>query len=147
MHGCILSTVPTDALVLKHQTISIHSVDWKSIVLVHFHTQILQKYLFWNGQPDLSNVYYLRYLETHCNQFTMIIVIFLLWYWSHASLTNNDKMLLLWCNQYSKQIIGLKCLKYFFSFYHFHVTLGLWLDGIKINGCSFVEIVMFNGFS
>ena len=25
MHGCILSTVATDALVLKHQDISIHS--------------------------------------------------------------------------------------------------------------------------
>ena len=24
MHGCVLSTVATDALVLKHQTISIH---------------------------------------------------------------------------------------------------------------------------
>ena len=27
MHGCIISTVATDALVLKHQAISIHSAD------------------------------------------------------------------------------------------------------------------------
>ena len=27
MHGCMLSTVATDALVLKHQVISIHSAD------------------------------------------------------------------------------------------------------------------------
>ena len=27
MHECILSTVATDDLVLKHQTISIHSAD------------------------------------------------------------------------------------------------------------------------
>ena len=26
-HGCIVSTVATDALVLKHQAISIHNVD------------------------------------------------------------------------------------------------------------------------
>ena len=26
-HGCVLSTVATDALVLKHQAISIHSAD------------------------------------------------------------------------------------------------------------------------
>ena len=31
MHGCILSTVVTDALVLKHQAISTHSSDPKSI--------------------------------------------------------------------------------------------------------------------
>ena len=27
MHGCIVSTVATDALVLKHQAISIHNTD------------------------------------------------------------------------------------------------------------------------
>ena len=27
MHGCILSTVANDALVLKHQAISIHSAE------------------------------------------------------------------------------------------------------------------------
>ena len=27
MHGCILSTAAADVLVLKHQTISIHSAD------------------------------------------------------------------------------------------------------------------------
>ena len=29
MHGCILSTVAIDALVLKHQTNSIHSASFK----------------------------------------------------------------------------------------------------------------------
>ena len=27
MHGCIVSTVATDAMVLKHQAISIHNAD------------------------------------------------------------------------------------------------------------------------
>ena len=26
-HGCVVSTVPTDALVLKHQAINIHNAD------------------------------------------------------------------------------------------------------------------------
>ena len=33
MHGCVFSIVATDALVLKHQAISIHSVDQISSVL------------------------------------------------------------------------------------------------------------------
>ena len=33
MHWCILSTVATDALVLKHQAISIYSADEISIAL------------------------------------------------------------------------------------------------------------------
>ena len=33
MYGCIFSPVATDALVLKHQAISIHSADWIFIVL------------------------------------------------------------------------------------------------------------------
>ena len=36
MNGCILSTVATDALVLKHQAISIHSADEIFIVLDPF---------------------------------------------------------------------------------------------------------------
>ena len=42
-HGCILSTVATDALVLKHQAISIHSVDQIFITLDQFNTEILQQ--------------------------------------------------------------------------------------------------------
>ena len=41
-YGCILSTVATDALVLKHQAISIHSADWISIMLDKIHKEILQ---------------------------------------------------------------------------------------------------------
>ena len=41
MHGCPLSTVATDALVLKHQAISIHSIDWIFIALDQFHTEIV----------------------------------------------------------------------------------------------------------
>ena len=40
-HGCILSTVATDALVLKHQTISTHSSYQICIVFDHFHRKIL----------------------------------------------------------------------------------------------------------
>ena len=38
-HGCILSTVATDVLVLKHQDISIHSTDQSCIALDQFHTK------------------------------------------------------------------------------------------------------------
>ena len=37
LHGCILSTVATDGLALKHQAISIHSADWIFIVFHRFH--------------------------------------------------------------------------------------------------------------
>ena len=40
-HGCIISTVATDALVLKHQAISIHNAGWIFIVLNPFHTDML----------------------------------------------------------------------------------------------------------
>ena len=39
MHGCILTTVGTDALVLKHQVISIQSASSKFIVLDKFHVK------------------------------------------------------------------------------------------------------------
>ena len=39
-HGCLLSTVATDALVLKHQTINNHSADKICIVLDQFYTKI-----------------------------------------------------------------------------------------------------------
>ena len=38
MHGAILSTVATDALVLKHQAISIHTVDQISSALDQIQT-------------------------------------------------------------------------------------------------------------
>ena len=40
-HGCVVSTVATDALVLKHQAISIHSTDWIFITLDQFHGYII----------------------------------------------------------------------------------------------------------
>ena len=40
-HGCVFSIVATDALVLKHQTISTHSADEIIFVLDQFHTEIL----------------------------------------------------------------------------------------------------------
>ena len=39
-NGCTLTTVATDALVLKHQAISTHSSDEIFIVLDQFHTKI-----------------------------------------------------------------------------------------------------------
>ena len=41
IHRCILSTVATDALVLKHLAISIHSADWIFIVMDQFLTKML----------------------------------------------------------------------------------------------------------
>ena len=40
MHGCIISTVATDALVLKHQAISIHGADGVSVALDQLHKNI-----------------------------------------------------------------------------------------------------------
>ena len=40
MHACLLNTVATDAMVLKHQAISSHSADEISIVLGQFHTKV-----------------------------------------------------------------------------------------------------------
>ena len=40
-HGCVLCTVATDALVLKHQDISIHSAEQMSIALNQFQPKIL----------------------------------------------------------------------------------------------------------
>ena len=50
MHGCIISTVATDALVLKHQSISIHSADQISIALDQFQIKysIHRKQHLWN---------------------------------------------------------------------------------------------------
>ena len=42
MHGCIINTVATAALVLKHQATSIHSADYVFTVLDQFHKKILQ---------------------------------------------------------------------------------------------------------
>ena len=42
-HGCVLSTVATDGLVLKHRAISIHRSDWIFIILDQFHSEI-----FWS---------------------------------------------------------------------------------------------------
>ena len=39
MHGCILSIVATDALVLKHQAISTHSADEIFVLLYQFHAK------------------------------------------------------------------------------------------------------------
>ena len=44
-HGCVISTVAADALVLKHQAISIHNPDYTLIVLDQFHMKIL--HLWW----------------------------------------------------------------------------------------------------
>ena len=42
---CILSTLATDALLLNHGAISIHTIEQISIVLDQFQTKIL--HLFW----------------------------------------------------------------------------------------------------
>ena len=43
-HRCILSTLATDPLLLKHQAISIHSADQISIALDQFQTKILHSW-------------------------------------------------------------------------------------------------------
>ena len=57
MHGCVLSTVDTDALVPKHQAISIHSADQLSIALDQFQTNYYiysdnqKRILFFKNDP------------------------------------------------------------------------------------------------
>ena len=59
-HGCVVSTVATDALVLKHQAIIIHNADWTFIVLDKFHIKILHirwtasesEITFWKKWPS-----------------------------------------------------------------------------------------------
>ena len=41
-HECVLSTVATDVLVLKHQAISIHGAELIVIVLQQFHADLLE---------------------------------------------------------------------------------------------------------
>ena len=62
-HGCVLSTVATDVLVLKYQAISIHSADWRNIHLLdQFHTEMLHlsgielenKITFWKTIPGTA---------------------------------------------------------------------------------------------
>ena len=51
-HGCVVSTVAADALVLKHQAISIHNADETLIVLDQFHikniTLMVNNIMKWN---------------------------------------------------------------------------------------------------
>ena len=42
MYWCVLSIVAADALVLKHQTISIHNADYIFIILDQFEYRMLQ---------------------------------------------------------------------------------------------------------
>ena len=44
-HGYIVSTVATDALVLKHQAISIHNAEWTFIVIDQFDIKV--SHLWW----------------------------------------------------------------------------------------------------
>ena len=63
-HGCIISTVATNALVLKHQGISTHSTDSVFIVLNQFHAKRLTlqctiletKIVFWRKWSSCSRV-------------------------------------------------------------------------------------------
>ena len=45
MHGCIISIVATDVLVLKHKAFTLHGADQVFVVLDQLHTNILYLYL------------------------------------------------------------------------------------------------------
>ena len=70
------STVATDALVVKHQAISIHSIDWMITVSDQFYTEILQlqwtildnKITFWKKNHPGLNLYIslVSYLSLSC---------------------------------------------------------------------------------
>ena len=50
MHVCVVRTVATDALVLKHQAISIHNADLTFIVLDQFHIKLL--HIMWTASEN-----------------------------------------------------------------------------------------------
>ena len=62
MHGCVPSTLATDALVLKHQAIIIHGADlifivlylYKSVTFIANNTR--EKITFWKKWPSLLSV-------------------------------------------------------------------------------------------
>ena len=51
MHGCVLITVATDAVVLKHPGITIHSAEEVLTALDHFYTKILR--LYWISENKI----------------------------------------------------------------------------------------------
>ena len=61
-HACVVSTVVTDALVLKHQAISIHNANQTLIVLDQFHikniahTRLENKITLWKKWPSRLRV-------------------------------------------------------------------------------------------
>ena len=55
-HGCVVSTVVTDALVLKHQVISMHNPDYTFIVLHIWWTTLENKITFWKIWPSRLRV-------------------------------------------------------------------------------------------
>ena len=63
-HGCVVSTVATDALVLKHQAISILRTDYTFNLLDQFHMKILyfcwttfgNKITYWENWPSRLRV-------------------------------------------------------------------------------------------
>ena len=56
MHGCVVSTVATDALVLKHQAISILNAEYTFIVLDQFSKAI--EYYTCGKQHQKINLYF-----------------------------------------------------------------------------------------
>ena len=73
IHGCILNTVATDTLVLKHQAISIPSVDKSFIVLDHFTpniTFIVDNISKWNYLLQNEPVVSLRPSDAYMRRWT-----------------------------------------------------------------------------
>ena len=77
-HGCVVSTVVTDALVLKHQAISIHNADQMFILFHQFRikklhlwwTTLENKITFWKKWPSRLRVNIclkMSFLKFHTN--------------------------------------------------------------------------------
>ena len=58
-HWCVISTVATDGLVLKHQAISIHNADHIAITLDQFQTE--WSHLLWTISENKK--YYIYYVQ------------------------------------------------------------------------------------
>ena len=57
-HGCVFSTVATDAQVLMHPLISVHSVDEIIIVSGQFHTEMSKFSKLWRTMLDYEIIFW-----------------------------------------------------------------------------------------
>ena len=94
-HECVVSTVATDALVLKYQAISIHNADETFIVLDQFHLKLLHirwtasenEITFWKKLPSHLRVKCVWKLHIHLD--SLLLGVSELTYWGLIKTATN----------------------------------------------------------